>query len=96
MFDKVVENIEKVKGEVFNIGGGRNNSISILELLEVLRNELNISPSEVAYDDWRRADQKVYISDTSKANKILGWSPKVSAVDGIKNVAKWINEVEEE
>lgn len=89
-FDKVIDNIQNVRGEVFNIGGGRSNSISILELLDWLDIGLGIKPSEVKYADWRRADQKVYISNTAKAHKLLGWNPKVGKAEGITNVAKWM------
>lgn len=94
MFYRVVTNPDKVKGEVFNIGGGRSNSISVLELLDLLKRGLNISPSVVKYADWRRADQKVYITDYQKAKTVLGWEPKVSAGDGIASIAKWIAETD--
>lgn len=89
-FNKAVENIDKVKGEVYNIGGGRTNSISILELLDLLEQELAIQPSKVDFDSWRRADQKVYISDTSKARKQLGWQPKVSMKQGVTRLHEWM------
>ena len=89
-FDKVIYNIQRVQGNVFNIGGGKSNSISVLELLKLLNMELGIKPSEVRYADWRRADQKVYISDTSKALELLDWRPDVDKLAGIRKVAKWM------
>lgn len=89
-FDKAVENIERTKGQVYNIGGGRKNSISILELLEFLDKGLSIKPSQLNFGPWRLADQKVYISNTSKAHREFGWEPKVSKEEGIKRLYQWM------
>jgi CDP-paratose 2-epimerase len=89
-FDRVIINIDDIAGHVFNIGGGLDNSISVLELINILYDILGISPSEIKYADWRRADQKVYISDITKASRLLGWMPKIDPIIGIKNVAKWL------
>ncbi|GAI89232.1 unnamed protein product, partial [marine sediment metagenome] len=55
-FDMALERAEATCGQVYNIGGGRDNSISILELLDFMDTELGIRPSEVNYQEWRRAD----------------------------------------
>ena len=54
------------QGEVFNVGGGYPNTISLLELCRLL----DIPPS---FSDWRAADQKVFYADTSKSKKCFGW-----------------------
>ncbi len=89
-FDRAVDNIDSVAGHAFNIGGGRANSISVLELLDYLQDGLGISPSEVNYGPWRLADQKVYISNTEEAKKRLGWEPEVSKEEGISLLHEWI------
>jgi len=89
-FVKASENIEGAKGEVFNIGGGRANSISILELLELLKNDLGIGPSKVTFEPWRRADQKVYISNTGKAKEVFGWELTVGKEEGVKRLHEWM------
>ena len=93
-FDKTVENIERTKGQAYNIGGGRNNSISILELLKFLEKELGIEPSEVSFGPWRLADQKVYISNTQKAKGEFGWEPTVSKEEGIGSLHEWMKRKE--
>lgn len=89
-FDKVTENIKRTSGQAYNIGGGRVNSISVLELLEALEKELGITPSDVGFGPWRLADQKVYISNTSKAKRDFGWEPKVSKEEGIRKLYEWM------
>lgn len=90
-FDGAVDNIERTKGQAYNIGGGRANSLSILELLKLMEDDLGINPSQVNYADWRRADQKVYISNTLKANRDFGWSPEISVSDGIRKLHSWMS-----
>ena len=92
-FDKAVENIDRTKGQTYNIGGGREASISILELLEFLAMDLHIKPSEISFGPWRVADQKVYISNTSKAKRDFGWEPKVSTEKGLRELYRWMKQV---
>lgn len=89
-FDKALEHIEQTKGQAYNIGGGRKNSVSILELLEILENELGIKPSEVSFGPWRLADQKVYISNPSRARSDFGWEPRVGKEEGLRRLYQWI------
>jgi len=90
VFDMALDNIEQAKGQTYNIGGGRNNSISILELLKFLPEHLCIEPSEVRFGPWRLADQKVYISNTQKAKRDLDWEPMVSKEEGIRKLYEWM------
>lgn len=85
------ENIDKTKGQVFNIGGGFYNSLSLLELFTLLENKLDIS---LNYEQlpWRKSDQKVFIADTKKASQLFNWQPILSKNDGIDKMINWINE----
>ncbi len=89
-FDKAVENIEQTRGKAYNIGGGRKDSISIMELLEFLEKDLDIKPSGVSFDPWRVADQRIYISNTAKAKMDFGWEPKVSMEEGLRELYRWM------
>jgi len=89
-FDKVLENIHVAKGQAYNIGGGKTNSISVIELLNFLEENLGIKPSEINYGPWRRADQKIYISNTAKAMRDFNWQPRISKEEGIKKLYYWM------
>jgi CDP-paratose 2-epimerase len=78
----------KMNHGVFNIGGGSKNTLSLLELLELLRTLTGKTP-KISFSDWRKADQKVYISDIRKAGKELGWKPTVRPQDGLKRTVAW-------
>lgn len=85
-----VEKIEQVRGEVFNIGGGMNNSLSLLELFALLTELLEV---DLRYEKLppRASDQLVFVADISKAERLLGWIPQVSAQEGVGRMLDWLN-----
>lgn len=89
-----IKNIDKTKGQVYNIGGGMSNSYSLLELFKELENELDI---KMDYEElpWRESDQKVFVADISKAKRDFGWEPKVDKKDGLLSMYKWIEKINE-
>ena len=90
-FDLAAKNIKKTRGKAYNIGGGAKFSLSILELSEILE---KISGNTINYKfgPWRSGDQKIYISDITRAKKDFGWSPKISPKEGVKKLYNWISE----
>lgn len=76
---------------VFNTGGGPNNTISLLEFLDLLDELLGRKP-KISFADWRPSDQKVYITDITKIKNELKWQPKTSVRDGIKKLVDWVKE----
>jgi len=88
-FDLALKNIKKTRGKAYNVGGGPKFSLSIWELFEILE-KLAGKKFNYKFGPWRPGDQKVYISDVSKAKKDFGWSPTISPKEGVKNLYKWI------
>lgn len=89
VFDSFIKRRDKVHHGVYNLGGGPKNKMSLLELIEMLEN-LTGKKSPVSFDKWRPSDQKVYISDISKASTELGWRPEVGPKDGVTKLAEWV------
>lgn len=87
--DCAVARIDQVAGEVFNIGGGVEQSLSILELLQHLESTLNVElkPQRLPA---RASDQKVFVANITKARDLLGWAPCVSAQEGVANMLEWL------
>jgi CDP-paratose 2-epimerase len=83
------DKIDVVRGRIYNIGGGRENVLSLLELIEHLQ-ELQGREIPVTYGDWRPGDQKVYISNVARAKKELGWEPKISKREGVEKLLQWV------
>jgi CDP-paratose 2-epimerase len=81
-------NIEMIKGNVFNIGGGSDNSLSLLELFKLLGDILDFEFKYIC-EEPRISDQKVFIADISKAEHELGWKPQVGIEEGIRNMISW-------
>ena len=90
-YDLFVQKREKIHHAVYNIGGGVENTMSLLELLDILE-DLTGKRSKITFDNWRPSDQKVYISDISKAKSDFGWKPKVNPKEGVGRLAKWVGE----
>jgi CDP-paratose 2-epimerase len=86
-----VEKIEITKGQVYNIGGGATNTMSLLELIAYLEEFLGKKLS-YTYDDWRPGDQKVFVSNIRKAGREFGWAPKTGPREGVKKLVAWVTE----
>ena len=81
--------IDAAKGQVFNIGGGIENSLSLLELFAFLENELDIKMNYTKLPP-RESDQKVFVADITKAQETFAWTPKISKEDGIRKMLNWV------
>lgn len=88
-FEMAWENIDELQGEVYNMGGGPNNIVSLLELVEMLE-LLHEDKIRVLYEDWRKGDQKYYVSDFSNFKDATGWEPVVSYKDGVEELYNWL------
>ena len=89
LYDKFLKS--KEKWGVYNAGGGPSNTMSLLEYISMLEKEMGVK-IEHSFSDWRPSDQKVFISDISKAKKELGWEPKNTPQQGVKKLVSWIKE----
>lgn len=83
------DKIDSARGNVFNIGGGIGNSLSLLELFAFLENELGVKLNYTRLPP-RESDQKVFVADIAKAKRLLGWEPVVSKEDGVRRMISWI------
>lgn len=90
LYFKAIEHIDVAKGQAFNIGGGLENSLSLLELFEHLEDKLNVSLNYLKLP-VRSSDQRVFVADLGKAKRILGWVPMVSYQEGISKMLDWSN-----
>lgn len=81
-------NIESLTGKAFNIGGGPENAVSLLEFLQIL-GKLHRKPISVSMEEWRLADQRFFVSDCRKFESITGWKPKVGAAQGVSELYDW-------
>ena len=92
LYFSALTGIEKAKGQAFNIGGGVDNSLSLLDLFSMLE---KISGVKLSYTKIpvRESDQRVFIADISKANELLDWQPKVPSHEGVKQMFEWVSQI---
>jgi CDP-paratose 2-epimerase len=85
------EIMPEIAGEAFNMGGGPQRSVSLLELLEMLRS-LHGSLPPISSDGWRTGDQRYYVSDTRKFADATGWQPRHTVDEGVRRLYQWLSE----
>jgi CDP-paratose 2-epimerase len=91
-YDAAIAKIDTVKGQVYNLGGGPENTLSIWTEFGPLLEKLLGKPIPVAHGDWRPGDQKVFVADIRKAERELGWKPKIGVEEGVKRLFEWVKE----
>lgn len=89
VYDACIENIDIVAGEVYNIGGGPDQMISVWMEFASIMEEMLGKKIPVVWGDWRPGDQKIYVSDIRKAVDELHWQPKVSVRNGLQQLFNW-------
>ena len=92
LYFQAAESIDRIAGRAFNVGGGPQNSLSLLELLSTLERKLGVRL------DYRRlpprsSDQKVFIADVSDLGAALGWRPQVDREEGLARMLDWTREI---
>ncbi len=88
-FDSFIQKRDRLHYGVYNIGGGVENTMSLLELITILE-DITTKKSEIIFSNWRASDQKVYISDISKAKRELNFRPEINPREGIKRMVERI------
>ena len=91
-YDAVLADIDHAAGQIYNLGGGVENAISIWQEFGPLLGNLIGRKLPVIRSDWRPGDQRVFIADIRKAERELGWRPKVGIEDGVARLIKWVQE----
>ncbi len=94
-YDAAVHNIEVAAGQVYNIGGGPDITMSIWAEFGPLLEKLLGRTIPVTYADWRPGDQRIYISDIRKAARQLSWVPQISVEEGVTRLFMWIRDNQE-
>lgn len=87
-FDAVRSLPRSEEGRVYNVGGGPGNSVSLIELMNMIE-EMTGSKIEISYDGVRPGDQAVYISDTNKLRTETGWRPEITVPKTLVRIQQW-------
>jgi nucleoside-diphosphate-sugar epimerase len=90
-YEAGIARVADLKGEVFNLGGGPQNTLSIWHEFEPMLTALVGRPVAIRRGDWRPGDQRVFVAAIGKAEKMLGWRPTISPSEGIADLYRWVS-----
>lgn len=89
-YELAFKNIHKTKGQIYNIGGGQSNTISVWDEFKPILEDLFQKKITATYAKQRPGDQPIYISDITKARNEFGWKPTTDVKEGIKMLYEWV------
>jgi CDP-paratose 2-epimerase len=90
LYKSAIKFKDDVAGEIFNIGGGMANSLSLIELFALLSDLLSTPPLVFVSTPRRASDQDCFVADIAKAERLLHWKPEVTCREGISLMLDWI------
>jgi CDP-paratose 2-epimerase len=89
-YERAIAQIDRVAGQIFNIGGGVDNTLTIWTETGPLLEKLLGRALSVKRGDWRPGDQRICVMDIRKAQSMLGWSPQTTVTDGVAKLYQWV------
>jgi CDP-paratose 2-epimerase len=89
LYNSALDASDNICGQAFNIGGGIENSLSLLELFSILNSKLKI---DLEYEQLpvRKSDQRIFVADITKVAENFLWKPKIGFNDGIDLMLHWL------
>jgi CDP-paratose 2-epimerase len=90
LFEIAVNKIKIARGKIYNVGGGKENILSVWHGFGPILTKLFKKDLRPEFADWRPGDQKVYVSDIRKVKRELGWEPKVRVEEGMEKLYHWV------
>jgi CDP-paratose 2-epimerase len=88
-YDAALTQIDRTSGRAYNIGGGPQKTLSLLELIAMLDARTG-RRMRYDLDDWRPGDQRVYVSDIRRAATDFGWEPRTLPAEGVSLLCDWL------
>jgi len=92
LYSTVIDKIAITRGEIYNVGGGPENQRNLLEVIDQIGEVTGRKP-RFSHAAWREGDQKYYVSDVSKAKRVLGWEPQVDFDRGLRELIAWAESI---
>ncbi len=92
VYDLAIERIDVAAGQIYNIGGGPEKTMSIWREFSPILEKLIGREIPVSWEiDWRPGDQRIYVSNIDKARQELGWQPEIDVESGVQRLFDWVN-----
>ncbi len=90
-----IPRLRELAGQTFNVGGGRDVSVSLVELTELCASATGLRVPITSVPRTRIADVPIYLTDTRRVQKAFGWQPKRSAIDIVADSVEWLRTLRE-
>jgi CDP-paratose 2-epimerase len=90
LYQAALDRMEEAAGLVYNVGGGPANTLAVWTELGPILEGLMGQRIDVAHDTWRPGDQRIFVADIRKAERELGWRPKVGREEGVRQLYEWV------
>jgi CDP-paratose 2-epimerase len=91
LYFSAINRIKTARGHAFNVGGGMGNSLSLLELFDLLEESVDVKLQFTKLPP-RESDQRIFVADLHKVANLLNWKPEVSTQVGIDRMVSWVKE----
>ncbi|MFN2109892.1 MAG: NAD-dependent epimerase/dehydratase family protein, partial [Anaerolineae bacterium] len=91
-YDAAIASIDRVGGQIYNVGGGPANQLSVWREFCPLLERLTGREIPVSWRDWRPGDQRIFVADIRKAAAYLAWRPQMGVEEGITRLYHWVVE----
>jgi CDP-paratose 2-epimerase len=88
-YEAAIRSPDKVAAQAFNVGGGPERVLSLLDLVGMLEKRFE-RRIPLKWDEWRPGDQRIYVSDIRKLDEVLGWRPEIDVGSGITQLTNWV------
>lgn len=85
----IVENFDAYQGRTYDVGGGPDNEVSLLDLLHGLETAIGVRP-DVVHDERLPGDLQRVVTDNTDISGVRGWKPTTPWVDGVRSTLDWI------
>lgn len=86
---KAIDNIDNIKGDIFNVSSGKQHSIAdvVSTIEKILDKKIDVDYGNI---EAKQNEPKMWVADISKAKKMIGWSPINSLEDGLRKYIDWV------
>ncbi len=93
LVERQIDRLDSHRGEIFNVGGGKDGSVSLAELTGYCHDRIDGSKLEMSSDpDTKPADIPWYVSDSRRVAKAYDWAPQYSVTDTLDDVLTWLKD----
>ncbi|MDR4473444.1 MAG: GDP-mannose 4,6-dehydratase [Nitrospira sp.] len=90
-----LRNVDAHSGQVYNVGGGPEGSLSLRELTELCRRATGKTIPIGSEAETRPGDVRIYLTDTSKVRSVVAWKPRWTVDRIVESIAGWIRDHEQ-